>query len=615
MSPSNLKVLSLEDIVRTLRDPSHNVELLASMHARILGIGPTSAVARWLPTLRKYANNFQADFSPVLGIVPDPSHSIDQVASPKQENLSTEMNKVQIQPSNGVDSTQAAEPTENGKAQSLSEDAVMPANNSAAMASPANGHSIKMEKKESEDVIMAVDDADDQSSVVPSENGKTLFGTKVHTPFPALNTMETYSALTAEQRLRLLHTLTEIAASETVNHACSTRLLSLTVEELRLSPFGYDASGNIYWYFGDAVHLFREPGPRRAGRNIVESKRKSKTQLKILSAEKRARQQEKRRKTEERRRLADKKRKEKEERARKKEEERERKRIEARAKWAPRHPSARVTRGAKAAESAAVAAAEKETAPIVTKMVLAEDTIQEEEKDDDEIKEVVEGSTEIETETGGARQESPEENEVEVMDVDENEDSGEESEDTYDPAVRDCATWECVCDSVAGLKKLIERFGKMDNVKNKDEKILIRAMTAEILPLFEAAERKAVRAAKKEMMMQIASVRKRSARVMAMEAAVLSEREAKKEARMAIEAEAAEDRRIQKEDRYADNDEDEDHEHDDDEEDDEDDDEGYNNSGGGVQTRRSSARLSRSGRKDEASVGVTTRTRSSSRLS
>ncbi len=423
------------DIVRALRNPLDHVEMLATTHARVVGLSPGVAQARWLSELRKAAFNFPSDFDPILETFPEVTPSVD-------------------------------------------------------------------ESEEDEDGIIPVEGSTD--------------GVRDKSRFDAFESIEAYASLTAEQRLRLLHAVAEIAVCDPrLCPSANARASQLGVEQLRPEPFGYDQV-NVYWYFGDGLHLFREPDQRR-----VESAKKKNSKNK---KDKKKLNEEKRKRIEERKKVAERKRIEKEKRARKREEERERKRAEARAKWAPRHPNARVTRRSKAAAEAQLAAAMAAS--------------KKEESGEEGIENEIENNKNMADMNGEMKSKVVKE---ELVDIDAEQLSESESIRTVDPTVRTCSGWECVCTNLDELKSFAERFGKPEDIKHIAERRMVFRMWDELVPIFDDRQRVLAREARKAMMNELRTVRKRSARVAAMEAIREGEREAKKQAKRLMQLQQDED--------------------------------------------------------------------------
>lgn len=346
-----------------------------------------------------------------------------------------------------------------------------------------------------------------------------------------LQDAESYAALTAVQRLKLLHTTAEIAASDPQRF--QPDLHKRPIEELRPAPLGKDSAGNVYWYFNDATHVYREPSPKKKS-----SAPTAKATAAALAANKAEAAVARKAKQEERRIAAEKRKAEKEERARKREEERERKRMEARAKWAPRHPNARVTRGSRAAEKAAVQAAMRETEQsngVTTNdsSATANGTNPTANRDSHEgntnscsedVEIVAVTSQPVEPESTASA-------------------SAGASTSGADLTLRACTGWECVCASLGELLEFAERFGSLGTVKGAVERALVRRINNELRPMFEDREKRVERERRKAMMNEWRSVRKRSARVAAInaerETEQLAERQAKREARRLIKTQDA----------------------------------------------------------------------------
>lgn len=65
--------------------------------------------------------------------------------------------------------------------------------------------------------------------------------------------------ISSSTRLLVLHTLAETVLAEHDRLLSAGSLSELAVDDLRYKPLGTDAVGNVYWYFGDAERVYREP--------------------------------------------------------------------------------------------------------------------------------------------------------------------------------------------------------------------------------------------------------------------------------------------------------------------------------------------------------------------
>ena len=356
--------------------------------------------------------------------------------------------------------------------------------------------------------------------------------------FAPLKSAAAYRALSAEQRLRILHTVAELTVQ---NPKSCARLTSRPADEIRLGCFGHDSAGNDYFYFGDKQKLFREPGrlPRMKSfapsLNYVEEEKKRKERekkRKEAEAERRKQiklqlEEEKRKRNAERKLAAEIRKREKEERARKREAEKERKAREMRAKWAPRHPDAVVTRNSKRlkAELMEIDKREAELAEQSTKKPKKEEdvvVISDTENDAGTANgKTLVDSVEEKAPVGNTKavkrqsaldsflqpkninlsttQVSVNQNFADSIHADEGAVStggtlaSENSDvelcvDTKDPRLRSCAGWELVADGFCELRAFVSRFGDPSKIKNSEERALMYRIRNVLLPEFEEEE-------------------------------------------------------------------------------------------------------------------------------
>ncbi len=355
--------------------------------------------------------------------------------------------------------------------------------------------------------------------------------------FAPLMSIQAYRALTAEQRLRILHTVAELTVQDP--KLCG-RLTCRPADEIRLGCLGHDSAGNDYYYFGDKQKLFREPGrlPRMKSfpQSLLyaeeEKKKKEREKVRKEAEVERRRQiklqleKERQKRVEERKRAADRRKREKEERARKREAEKERKAREMRAKWAPRDPNACVTRNSKrlklemeieknSPQDALVPKKEEEgeVQPTANDNI-TDPTTQRESLEIEELKSNIGDTKAPKTQSildsfllvngddspsvmlrtaRKAQKFTPglelDEEAVSAGGTFASENSDVESRhDTAEPRLRSCTGWELIADGFRELRDFSVRFGDPCKIKHPDERALMRRIRDVLLPEFEGEE-------------------------------------------------------------------------------------------------------------------------------
>ncbi len=353
-----------------------------------------------------------------------------------------------------------------------------------------------------------------------------------------LASIESYAALTAEQRLQTLYTVVELCTTdEEIAPETVARFRDLDIEVLRMTPIGSDAACNNYYYVGDAAHIFREPDPNPkkialalAERAAAKARQRKEEEKLARLEERRIAAAERRALIEERKKIAAKKRAEKlaekERRMKKREEER----LARRAEWAPRAASARVTRASRAAEVAAARAATENASRVEEDKEAEDDTVAENAEDKGSHPNSEPEQSEEEKPPSAIN--SPEHRGLSspVAKATTVEPSRATSgKSSVDETVRRCVKWELVCGSAGELKDFLDRFEDLTKIYSMNERALLGLLKNELLPVFEEAEKRVRKEReKRERSEWIAFHQKRSSRVREREARAAAEKSKEK---------------------------------------------------------------------------------------
>lgn len=318
----------------------------------------------------------------------------------------------------------------------------------------------------------------------------------------------------------MLHILAEIVLANHDTLLSAGNFNDYPINHLRLSPAGFDAVGNIYWYFGDRERLYREPSQKT--REQVEKRSRAAKQ----AIEKQVHQQAK----EHKRQAALLKREQQQIR-------RQQRKQRNAEKWAPRVAASRTTRASKRAQQSIPFQPPKQTAPdeaLPSRSSARKRYPSTKAEDTTASMSVSASSRHINRNSSSAEEELAPEQAVHLDAETVTSKSSARackphmktlaqrsskrprtSEMAYmDPELRNCKSWETLTTDATSLCDLIDRFKKDE--ATTAERSLVQNLSEHVLPQIEEHESKIKKEAERKQRTQYLMMnQKRSSRVQA----------------------------------------------------------------------------------------------------
>lgn len=210
-------------------EPKDHTQLLANLHARLLGIGiGESALKRWLVATARFVKQHAEAFAPLL------QHTAAVVSGVARADDNVSAVSAPSSPTAG--STASVARVSDGNA------------------GPATAPSPVPDEDDVEPDVCGI--TPQPSNIAPDRNTITDDNDSYFV-FP--KELDVYIRLPPSVRLLVLHNLAEIVFAEGDLRFPSTADAAIPPSDLRTAPLGADVTGNIYWYFGDAECVYREP--------------------------------------------------------------------------------------------------------------------------------------------------------------------------------------------------------------------------------------------------------------------------------------------------------------------------------------------------------------------
>jgi Cytosine specific DNA methyltransferase replication foci domain len=457
-----------------LADPAAHASVVANLHGRLLGIAAgKSSENRWIQMAGRFCRNFPGTFGMILGIVDLPG-------------ARSQMNGTGTADAETVDG-------DDGEIQKR----------------------IDASESDGGEAATAAAGAEEDDVPLPPKMFKTA---------------EEYAALSPSVRLLFLYAMAELVICEHDTLLQAGNLADVPSEEMRLEPVGYDALGSAYWYFGDELRLFREPDQRKARAREARAREETRfdAEQKAAKAAEMAKKEREMQKAQSRRAKAE--------------------------KWAPRVAATRSTRASRAKEAELLRNESDESDANMSNGVGME-----------------EGDVVSQPSTSLGRRTSARRSSAIVADT--ATDSGHESAgavrtslrkrqlvqampplvtasspatkrrrstsvpvDFDDPDLRRCYEWELVCSGPEELSTFLQRFGAVKDIRHPRERVLVRRLGEELLPILEEVQDKIAHENERRLRAEMLTANmKKSSRVEALE----RRREEAEAAAAAAELEAA----------------------------------------------------------------------------
>jgi hypothetical protein len=440
-----------------LADPRGHTAVVANMHGRLLGLSAgKSSEARWIAQTARFCRSFPGTFGVILGTAPAAAGDGDGGGG-----------------GDGGDATEQPE-------------------------------------LEVEDV------AEESGAYFPA-------------PPIVFKTLDEYAALTPPVRLLLLYAMAELVICENDTLLMAGTMADTPVDEMRLEPVGHDALGSAYWYFGDELRLYREPDQRKARAReavIAEAKRRD-TAAAAAAAQEEARTE--------------------------REERRERSRRARAERWAPRVAARRSTRASRAMEeellrgedvAVKVKGGDKKDEAGGEESEESEESEEEEEDEEEEEEAAASDDFPAAPQRAGSRRRSTRRISLELTEAAPQRMSSRKRQPPpampplvtvasparkrrrstsapkvfADPDLRRCDGWELVCSGPEELAAFIGRFGARQDISHAAERVLVRRLAEELLPIVREVHERVAREEERRLRAEwLASNQKKSSRVEALE--------------------------------------------------------------------------------------------------